>query len=52
MCLHTVRIACSSQFDQKTDMMKETRQLYFNTPSPSRLGPCGAFLDARLGSRA
>jgi hypothetical protein len=31
-----VRIACSSQFDQKTDLMEETRQLYFNTPLTSR----------------
>jgi hypothetical protein len=32
----SVRIACSSQFDQKTDLMKETRQLYFYTPLTSR----------------
>jgi hypothetical protein len=25
-----VRIACSNQFDQKTDLMEETRQLHFN----------------------
>jgi hypothetical protein len=32
-----VRTACSSQYDQKTDLMEETRQLYFNTlPLTSR----------------
>jgi hypothetical protein len=40
---HACGIACSSQFNHKTDLMEETKQLYSIPPLASR--PVGLFLE-------